>query len=84
MPDLPSTPPVDSIPVRIKVNPKDIIYLHGILEAYDHLAVARTLDSREGTMELLASPFFVTDLHELLHGLSEEMSLEILEDGDRP
>lgn len=70
--------PTDSTQVRIKVNPKEIIYIHGILEAYDHLAIVRTLDNRNGILELLASPSFLEDLRELLNALSMEIALEIL------
>jgi hypothetical protein len=74
----PNPAPTDSTPVRIKVNPKDIIYVHGIIEAYDHLAVVRTLDNKNGILELLASPSFLEDLHALLNALSGEIALEML------
>ncbi len=52
--------------------------MHGIIEAYDHLAVVRTIDKHQGIIELLASPSFLTELRQLLDALSEEIPLKVL------
>ena len=77
-----SPPPTDSVPVRVKINSRDIVYMHAVIEAYDHLAVVRTIDKRNGILELLASPSFLDDLYAVLKGLGEEIPLEILERSD--
>ncbi len=71
-------PPTDSTPVRIKIDPKNITYIHGIIEAYDDLAVIRTIDNRDGILELLASPSFLEDLYLVLDDLSKKIPLKIL------
>ena len=56
--------------------PRDAIgYLRFILESYDGLAFARTLDSRSGLVEIACSPSRQEDVDDLLAALAEEVGL---------
>ncbi len=66
--------------IVIKVKREDIVYLNGIFESYDNLAVIRTIDRWESLVEILASPYFVSDVKRILEELKKEIELEIIEE----
>ncbi len=68
----------DSIQWRLEVDKKDIAYIVSIFDAYENLAVVRTLDQSKGLIELMISPDYLEDTRKLLDGLSKEISLRIL------
>lgn len=70
----------DAYRIVVKVRREDIVYLNGIFESYDNLAVIRTIDRWESLVEILASPYFVSDVKGILEELKREMSLEIIEE----
>jgi hypothetical protein len=53
----------------------EIGYLRFILESYDGLAFARTLDSGSGLIEIACSPSRMADVDGLLRALAEEVGL---------
>lgn len=53
----------------------EIGQLRFILESYDGLAFARTLDSRAGLVEIACSPGRIEDLDGLLAALAAELGL---------
>ena len=53
----------------------EIGHLRFILESYDGLAFARTLDSGSGLVEIACSPSRREDVDELLKTLAEEIGL---------
>jgi len=53
----------------------EIGHLRFILESYDGLAFARTLDSRTGLVEIACSPSRTEDVDALLMTLGEEAGL---------
>lgn len=53
----------------------EIGYLRFILESYDGLAFARTLDSASGLVEIACSPSRMVDVDGLLRALAEEVGL---------
>jgi hypothetical protein len=55
---------------------KQIGFLRFILESYDGLAFARTLDSRLALVEVAYPPSRRADAEALLASLAEELSLE--------
>lgn len=56
--------------------PRDEIgHLRFILESYDGLAFARTLDSSSGLVEIACSPSREEELDALLESLTEEVGL---------
>lgn len=66
--------------IVIKVRREDIVYLNGIFESYDNLAIIRTIDRWESLVEILASPYFVLDVKRILEELKKEIKLEIIEE----
>jgi len=70
----------DDYRIVIKVKREDIVYLNGIFESYDNLAVIRTIDRWESLVEILASPYFVSDVKRILEELKKEVELEIIEE----
>ncbi|MBI3584930.1 MAG: DUF4911 domain-containing protein [Nitrospinae bacterium] len=66
--------------IIIKVRREDIVYLNGIFESYDNLAIIRTIDRWESLVEILASPYFVSDVKKILEELKKEIQLEIIEE----
>ena len=63
----------DSIQWQVEVDKKDIAYIVSIFEGYDDLAVVRTLDPSRGLIELMISPDFLEDAHQLIRALSKEI-----------
>jgi hypothetical protein len=53
----------------------EIGHLRFILESYDGLAFARTLDSSTGLVEIACSPSRMADVDSLLKALAEEVGL---------
>ncbi|MFH1625628.1 MAG: DUF4911 domain-containing protein [Pseudomonadota bacterium] len=49
---------MDTIQKYFKVERKNIAFLKFILEAYEGMAVMRTLDAQEGVVELMIAPNF--------------------------
>ena len=70
--------------IVIKVRREDIVYLNGIFESYDNLAIIRTIDRWESLVEILASPYFVSDVKRILEELKKEIKLEIVNDHPSP
>ena len=70
----------DSINWRYEIDKKDIAYLCGLFEAYDGLAVVRTLDQNRGLIELLISPDYTDDVNRLLIALQKELPIRRLPD----
>ena len=65
--------------VIVKVDPSDIAYVVVIFEAYDYIGVPRTIDRKNGIVEVLASPDFARDARALVKALQTEVeSLEIV------
>ena len=48
--------PGEAARLLLAVPPPEIAYFHAVLEGYDDLAVMRTLDPREGLIEVFVSP----------------------------
>ncbi|MBI3014079.1 MAG: DUF4911 domain-containing protein [Candidatus Tectomicrobia bacterium] len=69
----------ESIRFLIQIPKREIVYLHGLLEAYEGLAVVRTIDPLQGIVELLASPSFAEEVEEVLKNIALEIPLRILE-----
>lgn len=65
-----------------RVDRADIAYLRFILEAYEGLAVMRTLDPAEGLVMFYVSRSRESELEELLAGLGRELMIEPAADPD--
>ncbi len=69
----------DSIQWRLEIDKKDIAYIVSIFDAYEHLAVVRTLDPSKGLIQLMVSPDFLEDTQKLLDALAKEIPLRVLQ-----
>jgi hypothetical protein len=68
----------DSIQWQLEVNKGDIAYIVSIFDAYEELAVVRTLDQSKGLIELMISPDFIEETRELLDSLALEIPINRL------
>ena len=66
---------MDTIQKYFKLDRKSIAFLKFILEAYDGIAVMRTLDSQSGIVELMIAPDFEKEADELLTHLGYEFEI---------
>ena len=74
------TPPhTDSVQWILEVDKRDIAYIVGLFESYDHFAVVRTLDSARGHIELMVAPDFVKDTRDLVEHLHKEIPLKVIQ-----
>ena len=69
---------VDCLKIEAVIKPEDICFLNGVLEGYDDMAVLKTLDSSQGLVQILASPYYQDEIHELLHSLQSEILLSFI------
>ncbi|MBI4620644.1 MAG: DUF4911 domain-containing protein [Desulfobacterales bacterium] len=59
-----------------RVQRKNIAFIKFILEAYDGMAVMRTLESHEGVIELMIAPDFEREVTEILDNLRDEFEVQ--------
>ena len=59
-----------------RIDPKKIVLLKTLLEGYEGLLVMRTADPKEGIIQLLISPNFTGDVHQILADLSRRIWME--------
>ncbi len=69
---------MEVIRIKARVNKEDIVYIDGLFESYENLAVVRTIDPDEALIELLVSPSFISETSDLLEALKKEIDLEII------
>jgi hypothetical protein len=55
--------------------------LCSIVAGYEGVAVVRTIDSRQGLVELLVAPAFYVTALTLLHALTQDMDLHLIDAG---
>lgn len=63
----------DTIQIKALVDSKNIVFLHGIIESYDGIAIMRTLDSKQGLVEFYISP----DLTEIFKSLINSLDFNV-------
>ncbi len=68
----------DCLHLEMVIDAKQIFYLSGLLEGLDNMAVLSTLDSSQGLVRIIASPFFIEEIHGFVTSLAEEMPLKII------
>lgn len=68
----------DSIQILAKINRSDIVYVGGLIESYDNIAVMRTINAEEGIVEFLVAPAFLDDMKSLLSDLYKDTGLTII------
>ena len=70
---------MDTIQKYFKLDKKNISFMKFILEAYDGMAVMRTLDPGEGVVELMIAPNFEREVGEILDSLRDEIHLQAID-----
>jgi hypothetical protein len=68
---------LETIKRRLRVHREDIHYLRTTIEAYDGMAVVRTVDPREATIELLIAPGCEDLISKLLTALKEQEGIPL-------
>lgn len=61
-----------------RIPPREIAFFTFVMESYEGVASARTVDRKEGLVELMVSPQQVDDLQELLKDLSGYVQIELV------
>ena len=69
----------DSIQWLLEVEKRDIAYIVSIFEAYDNLAIVRTVHSEQSIIELIISPDYLEDTRQLVNALSDELCIKTIE-----
>jgi hypothetical protein len=67
---------MDTISLFIKIPPAEIAYLTFILESYEGVAIARTVDPLQGLVELMVSPDYQEEIKEILKDLGKEFPIK--------
>jgi hypothetical protein len=60
----------------IKINKKDIAYMQFILEGYEGMVTATTIDKKGAVVKLFVMPHFKDEMEILLNQLSKEIAFE--------
>ena len=69
----------DSIQWLLEVEKRDISYIVSIFEAYDNLAIVRTVNAEQSIIELIISPDYLEDTRQLVNALSDELCIKTIE-----
>jgi hypothetical protein len=70
---------MDTVEWYFRIRRRDIAYLKFILESYEGLGVLRTIDPREGIVEVMVPPGLEKDMEMVLEGLGNEIPIERIE-----
>jgi hypothetical protein len=76
MNDTPIPFAMDTVSLLIQIPPEEIAFLSFILESYEGVAIARTVDPHEGLMELMVSPDYQEEMREILKDLSRQFPIK--------
>jgi hypothetical protein len=66
---------MDTISLLIQIPPREIAYLNFVFESYEGVAAVRTVDPRNGIVELMVSPHYEEETKEILKSLAEEFPI---------
>ena len=67
---------MNTVSLFIQIPPKEIAFLSFTLESYEGVAIARTIDPRQGLMELMVSPDYQEEIREILKDLSKQFPIK--------
>ena len=73
---------MDTVHLLLRTPRRNIVLLCSIIEAYEGVAVVRTVDPAQGLLELLVAPAFCATALTLLHALAQEMELCLIDTGE--
>ncbi len=71
-----STETKNTVTKIVRIKKSDVCYISNLFEAYEGLAVIRTLDPRKGILALWISSDFYSDVMKILESLKKEMYIE--------
>ena len=80
-PSLPE-PPNDAVHWTLEIDKQDIAYIVGLFEAYDDIAIVRTLDAARGRIELIIAPDYIEDARQVVDALKDEISIRVVDTQD--
>jgi len=69
---------MDTISLLIQIPPEEIAFLSFILESYEGVAIARTVDPNEGLVELMVSPDYQEEIGKILKDLAQQFPIKEL------
>lgn len=72
---------MDTVCLLLRIPRRDIGLLCSIVAGYEGVAVVRTVDSGQGLVELLVAPAFYATALTLLHALTQDMDLHLIDAG---
>lgn len=64
--------------IIMKVPPESITDVHGIMEAFDYLAIVRTLEPETAIVEIIATPDTFAETFEIARVMERRLGAEIL------
>jgi len=67
---------MDTISLFLQIPPEEIAFLSFILESYEGVAIARTVDPHKGLVELMVSPDYEEEIGEILKDLSQQFPIK--------
>jgi hypothetical protein len=73
---------MDTVCLLLRIPRRDIGLLCSIVAGYEGVAVVRTIDSRQGLVELLVAPAFYVTALTLLHALTQDLDLHLIDAGE--
>lgn len=79
-----TAPGSECVIVTARVDPRELAFLSGIIDAYDGIALLRTMDHRLGLIEFWVAPDFVEDFRVIAEDLSQQIDLQLRWPGKIP
>jgi hypothetical protein len=73
---------LEIVSLNVQIASRDIALFCNLMAGYEGVAIVRTLDPRQGLVELLVAPDFCAVALTLLHIFSQEMELRLLPSPD--
>lgn len=70
--------PVNAKLIIMKIAPESITDAHGIMEAFDYLAIVRTLEPETAIVEIIATPDTFAETLEIARVMERRLGAEIL------
>lgn len=70
---------MDTVNLFIRIDRENIVFLNGILEAYDDLAVLKTIDPDAGLAVIMITPGCEQTVRAILQSIALEAALEIVD-----
>jgi hypothetical protein len=67
---------MDTISLVIQIPSEEIAFLSFILESYEGVAIARTVDPLQGLVELMIAPDYQEEMREILQDLSRQFPIK--------